>query len=107
MKSPSKCTACHQRNLKRKRLDSCSESLSWLETEDYTPTRVKVRNSKTGETELLQLDSNCLLDTDKTISEEQENIVNMFLYVKDRHNVSGDAYHEWLSCVKPCLDITS
>ena len=94
VKSPSKCTTRHQRNLKRKRLDSCSESLSWLEVEGYTPTRVEVCTSKTGETELLQLDSNCLLDTDETISEEQENIVNMLLYVKDTHNVSGDDYHE-------------
>ena len=51
----------------------------WLEAEGYTPTRGEVRNSKTGETELLQLDSNCLLDTDETISEEQENIVYAFV----------------------------
>lgn len=51
----------------------------WLEAEGYAPTRGEVRNSKTGETELLQLDSNCLLDTDETISEEQENIVYAFV----------------------------
>ena len=100
VKSPSKCTARHQRNLKRKRLDSCSESLSWLEAEGYTATRVEIRNDKTGETELLQLDPNSLLDTDETISEEQANIVNMLLYVKDRHNVSGDAYHEMAQLCK-------
>jgi len=48
-KSPSRCTACHQRNLKRKRLDGCSESLLRLEAEGYTATNVKVRNDKTGE----------------------------------------------------------
>ena len=31
--------------------------------------------------QLLQLDSNCLLDTDEPISEEQQNIVNMLLHV--------------------------
>ena len=71
VKSPSKCTTRHQRNLKRKRLDSCSESLSWLEAEGYTPTRIEVRNDKTGETELLQLHPNSLLDTEETISEER------------------------------------
>ena len=63
----------------------------WLEAEGYTPTRSEVRNSKTGETELLQLDSNCLLDTDETISEEQENIVYAFVC------------QGYTQCVRECL----
>lgn len=71
-----------------------------MEAEGYTPTRIEVRNDKTGETELLQLHPNSLLDTEETISEEQQSIVNMLLYVKDRHNVSGDAYHEMAQLCK-------
>ena len=71
-----------------------------MEAEGYTPTRIKFLNDKTGDTELLQLHPNSVLDTEEAISEEQQNIVNMLLYVKDRHNVSGDAYHEMAQLCK-------
>lgn len=53
VKFPSKCTERHMRNLKRKRLDGCNESLSWLEAEGYTATKYKVCKEKTGEMEVL------------------------------------------------------
>ena len=54
-KPPFQCTKRHRRNLKRKRKESCSESLAWLEQEGYSASKVEIVNRKTGETEIVTL----------------------------------------------------
>ena len=56
IKSAAECTKRHQRNLKRRRANSCSDSLSWLGQEGYTPTHVIVQNTATGAVEQIVLD---------------------------------------------------
>ena len=41
IKSAAECTKRHQRNLKRRRANSCSDSLLWLGQEGYTPTLLR------------------------------------------------------------------
>ena len=54
-KPPFQCTEQHRRKLKRKRKQSCSESLAWLEQEGYSASKVEIVNRKTGETEIVTL----------------------------------------------------
>ena len=86
VKSPSKCTKRQQRNIKRKRESSCRDSLQWLEKDGYARTKLVLTNSKTGETEEIVLEQ----EKDAT-EDEQVNVdrLNMILYLKDRHNISG------------------
>ena len=86
MKSPSKCTKRQQRNIKRKRESSCKDSLQWLEKEGYVPTKLLLTNSKTGEMEEIVLEHE-----EATMEDEQADVdrLNMTLYLKDRHNISG------------------
>ena len=100
-KSPSKCTSRHQRNLKRKREEDCGNSLGWLEAEGYTATKLEMRCNKTGKTETFTLDTSDLLGPDESgITNDQVDTLNMMLYIKDRYNVSGGAYHEMAQICK-------
>ena len=49
---------------------------------------------------LNQADSASLFGQNERMSEENLDVINMMLYVKDWHNVSGKAYHEFASICK-------
>jgi hypothetical protein len=88
VKSPSKCSKRHQRKLKRKREERCAEALAWLEHDGYLPSKLILSNIKTGETETVTLHECEPLQADES-TEEEVNIINMILYLKDRYNISG------------------
>ena len=48
-KSEGEYSDSYRRKLKRDRTESCSRSLSWLESQGYVPTMVTVVNIKSGE----------------------------------------------------------
>ena len=87
-----------QRRLKRQRTGNCCDSLGWLELEGYTPIKLEVRNNRTGMTETLALDRETALNLfghgANSLTDDQKDTISMMLYVKDRYNVSNDAYHE-------------
>ena len=57
-------------------------------------TKVVLRSLSMGETQTLDLDrSNLLGPGEFSILDDSLDNVNMLLYVKDRYNISGDAYH--------------
>lgn len=69
--------------------------MAWLKAEGYSATTVTVRNDITGETSTVHLPTANLLGPQQDPVEDQEiDVVNMMLYVKDRYNISGNAYHE-------------
>ena len=88
VKSPSKCSKRHQRNLKRKREERCAEALAWLEHDGYLPSKLVLSNTKTGETEIVTLHECEPLQPDES-TEDEVDIINMILYLKDRYNISG------------------
>ena len=49
---------------------------------------------------LSQADSGSLFGQNERMSEENLDVINMMLYVKDWYNVSGEAYHEFASICK-------
>ena len=75
--------------MKRKRAESCAQSLAWLEDEGFTATKVVLRDNKSGAAESVVLDAADLLGPDETqMPDEQLDILNMALYIKDKHNNS-------------------
>lgn len=94
-KCPSQYTDRHRRGLKKMRKDKCSGSLAWLDFEGYSVTQIKMVNTSTGEEETLDLNPEYLLGPGENhITESEMDTINMMLYIKDRYNVSGGAYHE-------------
>ena len=87
VKSPSKCTKRHLRNLKRKREHKCTESLAWLEGDGYQPSKIVLKNVKTGVTEEITFQSD---GTDQPSDQESDvDLLNMVVYLNDRYNMSG------------------
>ncbi len=86
----------HTRRLKKKRVSESLASLSWLEKEGLKPLKLEVLNLKTNKHETIQLNSleEALYLDGEQLDEENLDIISMMLYVKDRFNVSGSAYHD-------------
>ena len=77
-----KCWLSQQRNIKRKREASCQESLQWLE-DGYVPAKLVMTNSRMGEVQEV------MLREEETSVEDDVDRLNMVLYLKDKHNISG------------------
>lgn len=90
----------HERRMKRQRVEQCSSVLSWLEDDGLTPVQLVVMNNATKCTEniILQKDLQSALDvTGQNVGDDDVVMVSMMLYVKDKYNISGGAYHEMAS----------
>ena len=86
--------------IKKQRIEGCAATLAWLEDEGVSPVSVTVVDNETMELQTLTLnrDLERALNLDsEQLSEEDTNLISMMLYVKDRYNVSGSAYHEMAS----------
>ena len=79
----------------------CSSSLAWLESEGYTVLKVTVQNNTTGSTEVININSEELFGPQGSLASEKDvDILNIMLYVKDKYNISGTAYHEMAQLCK-------
>lgn len=94
----------HERRIKKQRVDDCLSSLSWLESSGLTPVRLVTFNAETKETQTIvlnkELEKSLNLNHSESITEPEEDRIMMMLYVKDRFNISGKAYHEMASLCK-------
>ena len=103
-KSVGEYSCSHLRRLKRKRRESCELSLTWLDREGYIATKVELLNTETGEKQSLCLNKeqcNLLFGPDADVADENDfDIINMMLLVKDQYQVSGSAYHEFTKICK-------
>ena len=90
----------HTRRLKKQRVDECAAALSWLENDGLTPVSVTVFNEETKELENITVRKdleNALQLNGEELGEQEADLVSMMLYVKDKYNISGSAYHELAS----------
>ena len=81
----------------------CSASLAWLQKEGLTPVEVVVVNSETKEVQHITLRKDleqALNLSGEQMSDEDADMISMMLYVKDKYNISGNAYHEMASLCK-------
>lgn len=89
------------RKMKQQQRTKCSSSLAWLESEGYTVLKVTVQNNTTGSTEVININPEELFGPQGSLpSEKDVDILNMMLYVKDKYNISGTAYHEMAQLCK-------
>lgn len=66
-----------------------------MEGEGYSPIKLEVKNNKTGDIETVTLnqgDSEAILGPDAASIGESD--LDIMLYAKDKHDVSGNAHHE-------------
>ena len=90
----------HERRLKKQCVEECAAALSWIENDGLVPVSVTVLNMETNEIEKLSIrkDLEVALNlSGEQIGEQEADLVSMMLYVKDRYNISGSAYHEMAS----------
>ena len=82
------------RRLKKQPVEECVASLSWLENDGLMPVSVTVLNTNqwTGKYHRKDLETALQLN-----GEQEADLVSMMLYVKDKYNISGSAYHEFAS----------
>lgn len=99
-RTPKRYSKRQERRIKKRRVEECAAALSWLEEGGLTPVKITVLNSETQRLESIALKE----DIEKALGVQGENlthkdqdIVSMMLYVKDRYNISGSAYHEMAS----------
>ena len=92
----------HERRIKRQRADECVKALSWLQDEGLTPVQIVVQNEQTEAFVTITLDRDLekVLHLRERISPPDQELVMMMLYIKDKHNISGNAYHEMASICK-------
>lgn len=91
--SSGECSDRHMRQVKRQRLDSCCASLGWLEAEGYTSLKIELKNKRTGKIETVSFNGDVLGEDVGTMSQNDLDMLNMMLFVKDKFNISGEAYH--------------
>ncbi len=87
----------HKRRLKRARTQKCEDSLLWLHQEGYTPLAVEMKITSTGRVERVVLkrdELQQLFGTEEEITEENIDVLNMLLLLKDQYHISMSAYHE-------------
>ena len=96
----------HERRRKRQHEEQCNSALSWLEDNGLTPVQLVVMNNETKCTEniILRKDLESALNVSgQHVGDNDADMVSMMLYVKDKYNISGGAYHEMAS--PKCHDI--
>ena len=89
----------HDRRIKKQRALECAAALSWMEDEGLMPVKVVALNSNTNQMEsiILRADIEKALAVSEDVSDRDLDLVSMMLYIKDRYNISGQAYHEMAS----------
>ena len=90
-------SSSHQRRRKRQMSKSCGDSLQWLQNQGYIPVSVSAVSMSTGKTELIDLRN------EDEVNEDDMDMIDMTLYVKDWYNVLHDAYHELAKLCKEML----
>ena len=91
-----------ERRVKKQHVSECAASLTWLQ-EGMTPVQVVVVNSETSEVQRITLRKDleqALNLSGEQIRDKDADMISMMLYVKDKYNISGTAYHEMASLCK-------
>ena len=92
-KAVSEYSPRHQRRLKKVCMESCKQSLEWMEQQGLQPLKVVAINRSTNEIETFVVNDLPQVFGEE-LTEHESDRVSMMLYIKDRYNVSGQAYQE-------------
>lgn len=84
--------------MKRQLKEECHATLSFLGLYDYVATKVEVYNEDTGKHETFRLLEEDELpfteNEEKEMTNQEVDDLNMWLYLKDKFNISNEAWHE-------------
>ena len=88
----------HQSRLRQQMKENCQATLSFLGLYDFIATKVEVFNSETEQYEtfsLIDTDELPLKETNqRELTDEDLDDINMWIYIKDKFNISNEAWHE-------------
>ena len=100
-KSFSEYTQRHQSRIKTQLKDRCYSTLPFMGEYDFIATKVEIFNAETQEYDTLQLiDENELPFTEsnpKTLNSDEIDDINLWIYIKDKYNISDQACMERVS----------
>ena len=85
----------HQARVRKQIREQCQSSLSFLGHYDFVPTRVELLNYDSGEVETVFLENEDLLlpeAEEKSTTDTETDDLNMWLYIKDKFNLSNKAW---------------
>ena len=71
-KNKTQYSQCWLRELEQQQCTNCGISLSWMESEGYTPLKVTVQNNTTGDTEIININLDELLGPHGSSASEDE-----------------------------------
>ena len=98
-KSFGKYTRQHQARVKNQLKEQCHATLSFLGLYDYVATKIDIYNEDTGKHETFSLlEEGELPFTDnkeKEMTDEELDDLNMWMYLKDKFNISNEAWREF------------
>ena len=98
-KSFRKYTRQHQACVKNQLKEQCHATLSFLGRYDYVATKVEVYNEDTGKHETFSLLEEGELpfteNEEKEMTDEELDDLNMWMYLKDKFNISNEAWREF------------
>ena len=91
-------TQRHQSRIRAQWKDHCSSTLSFLGLYDFIATKVEIYNVETQEYDTLQLIEEDELPLTEScpmkLNNEEIDDINFFIYIKDKFNISNEAWHE-------------
>ena len=93
-------TKQHQTRVKRQLKEQCETALSFLGQYQFAPSRIEMQNMETRKVESFcfsEDDTGPLLADgldEKAVDEQQISDLNMWLYLKDKFQISNEAWHE-------------
>ena len=100
----------HQCQIRKQLKEQCETALSFLGHYQFVPSRVELSNANIGEVESFSfIEDNEAAEQneeEKEMEEVEISNLNMWLYLKDRFNISNEAWHELAmnSVEPPCLN---
>lgn len=97
------CTPQYKRKKKKQFGRDVRAALTFVEDNIFTPTEIKFVNKATGEQFSVEGNGSITVTENK---EANDNIVQKNLYIKERHRISNETYHE-LSMINPSLPSSS
>ena len=88
----------HQKRIKNQLKDECQTTLSFLGLYNFVATKIEVLNTETNQYETFNLVGEGELpftESDpKALDNDDIDNINMWLYLKDKFNISNEAWHE-------------
>ena len=92
-----------QRRRKQQQVQQCEDALGFLQKEGIVPTKIEFLDMGSGRTEAIELNVDeveAMFGPDPMMTQDDEDQINMMLFVKDRYDLSQDAYHEMAKICK-------